>query len=230
MEVKRILGALAITAVSLVGSGPANANGGTRTKELYAVFDLKTDAPKRAVIKALLDGMANNIDQSETLQPVVMDAPPAQPGHFQLIDPTLSGPMASMFAMVPAAQRAALKRVSCDGAVWIAEADRRVEGMGKLHLSLCLYPYVGGYALDAYGIQIDDHSGGLSKIIGRAIASKIVGTSDAWTSKVVLDLVRAVRAENGAKVSYSDGSLEFQGEPWNQESQLTAAQEHLDHH
>ena len=227
---KHMMSCAFVMIAALGGAGSASANGGTRTKELYAVFDLATAAPKRVVIKALLDGMANNLDKSETLTPVVLDAPPAQPGHFKVIDPTSEGPMASMYAMLPASQRAQLKRATCDGAVWTADAVRHVEGMQTLHMTLCLFPYQGGFALDAYGVETEDHGGGLSKLIGRAIASKIVGTPDAWTSKVILDLVRSVRVEAAATVKYTDGSIEFQGEPWLQDSQLTAAQEHLDKH
>jgi len=67
-------------------------------------------------------------------------------------------------------------------------------------MTLCRFPYQGGYNFDVHGISLEDRSGGLANVLGRAIATRVAGTADAWTSKTVLDLVRAVRVEVAAKV------------------------------
>lgn len=222
----------ALAALLLGGSAavPARADTSTRSRELYAIFDFATDAPKGQVIKATLDGMAMNISHSDTMTPVVMDEPPVTPGRFRVVDLLDGNPMASMLALAPASQRMQFKRATCDGAIWIADAVREVEGMHTLRLTLCLFPRRGGVQLDAYGLEVQSRGGGLSQIVGRAISNKIVGTPDAWVSKTLLDMVRSIRERTAAKVTYVDGSLDFQGEPWMQSSQLTAAQEHLAGH
>ena len=64
---------------------------------------------------------------------------------------------------------------------------------------------------------------GLSAMLGRAISNKLVGGPDQWVTKTIVDIVRSVRKRTGASVKYVDGSLEFDGEPWMQDGELTAA-------
>lgn len=230
MAFKIKVAAFSALSVGLMSAVPAYADTSTRSRELYAIFDFTTSAPKPQVIKATLDGMAMNISRSDTMTPVVMDEPPATAARFKIVDALAGNPMAAMLAMAPASTRMQFKKATCDGAVWVADAVREVEGLHQLRLSLCLFPRQGGYQLDMYGIETQDRGGGLDKIIGRAISNKIVGTPDAWVSKTLLDMVRAIRERTQAQVKYVEGSLDFQGEPWMQESQLTAAQEHLAGH
>lgn len=223
--VRAALGAVLTASCSL-----AHAETSTRSREIYAIFDFSTSASKQQVIKAALDGMKINISRSDTMTPVVMDEPPEKAARFKIVDMAEGSPLAGFLAMAPASTRMALKRATCDGAVWIADAQRVVEGIHNLRLTLCLFPRRLGYALDLYAIDTQDRGGGLGTMLGRAIANKVVGGPDAWVSKTVLDIVRSIREKTQSEVKYVDGSLEFEGEPWMQSGQLTAAQERLGGH
>ena len=194
---------------------PASAQDRNQSNELYHIFDLKTAAPKRDMIAAAGAGLKRNTSDAQTMTPIVMGTPPETPGRFTIRNPLEGGAsMGGIAAMIPASQLAQFKQASCDGAVWIANALRKVRGSQTLRLTLCLFPYQQGYQLNVYGIDVKEQGGGISARLGRALAEQVVGKPDGWTEKTILDVVREIRAKTGATVSYVEGQPEIAGTPW----------------
>jgi len=209
---------LAFTVAMAAMPQSAHAQDSSRTTELYHIFDFKTTARRGDVIKALQDGLNPNVSNSNTVTPVVMGPPPETPGRFRLVNPLENSPFAGF---VSTSDMAAVKQARCDGAVWISSAVRKVRGSQTLMLTMCLYPYVQGYQLDVYAIDIKEKGGGLSARLGRVLGEAVVGKSDNWTNKTILDVVRSVRRNTGAAVSYVEGQPEFIGSPWEDPTQAT---------
>lgn len=215
---KRSLYIMTAAVSALAMAAPASARDSARVNEFYHIFDIQTSATKSQVIKATLDGMVNNIADSETITPIVLDQPPEQPRRFTLSNPFENSPMAGMMAMVPAAQLAQFKVAKCDGAIWIANANRKVHGSQNLRLTLCLFPYSKGYQMDVYGIDSTARGGALSDMIGRAIGNAIVGDPSKWTNKTVVDIIRSIRTRATARITYVEGQPAFEGTPWEDQS------------
>ena len=205
ISVASIAGALAMTPIAAV------AQDSSRTTELYHIFDFKTAVKRGEMIKVLQDGINPNISKSNTVTPIVMGPAPETPGRFTLVNPFENSPYAGF---ISTSQLSTIKQARCDGAVWISSAVRKVRGSQQLMITLCLFPYVEGYQLDVYAIDIKEKGGGLDARLGRALGQAIVGNSDNWTNKTILDVVRYVRSTAGATVTYVEGQPEFTGTPW----------------
>lgn len=207
-------------------AAPVVAQDRNQSAELYHIFDLLTSAPRRDVIAAADAGLKRNTSEAQTITPIVMGPPPETPGRFTIRN-MLEGnaAMGGIAAMIPAAQLAQFKQASCDGAVWVANALRKVRGSQTLRMTLCLYPYRAGYHLNVYGIDVKEKGGGLSARLGRALAEQVVGKADEWTDKTILDVVRSIRASTGATIAYVEGQPEFAGKPWEDLPQAASADE-----
>ena len=211
-----IIGPLTMLALS----APANAQQADRTTEMFHIFDIKTDASKAEVSRALIDGLNNNVSDSQTITPLVRGAPPETPGTFELTNPLENSRLGGLAGLLGSAQTAQLKQVTCDGAVWIANFQRRLKGSQQLRATLCLFPYVEGYHLDVYALDTVEKGGGLSKKLGRLIAGAVVGDPGDWTNKTIVDTLRSVRAQTGAEISYVEGQPALRGTPWIDETTL----------
>lgn len=214
----RTLIALFLAPALLAAQSPAHAEESSRATELYHIFDIKTAAKRDAIIKALQDGLNPNISKSDTITPLVMGAPPETPGKFTLVNPFEASPLGGL---IPASQMAQMRQVRCDGAVWISTALRKVRGSNQLKLTMCLFPYAQGYHLDIHAIDIKERGGGLSERLGRAIGTAIVGNSDDWTKKTIIDVVRNVNRTLAPQIRYVEGQPELTGTPWLEAPQLT---------
>lgn len=204
---------------------PAQAQQAARTNELYHIFDIRTQADRQTIIRALTDGMNINVSDSENVTPLVRGAPPATPGSFELVDPFSDGRLGAFGALLGSAQQAQIKQVKCDGAVWISNAQRRIRGSQNLRLTMCLFPYADGqngegYHLDIYGLDTKDRGGGLSQRLGRAIAGAVVGDPGNWTNKTIIDLLRTVGRQTNAEINYVEGQPGFEGRPWDEDYQV----------
>lgn len=213
---------LAITAALALAAAPSGAlaQQASRSTELYHIFDIRTSADKNTMIRALTDGLNFNVSDSQTITPLVRGEPPETPGTFELVDPLAEGRLGALGSLLGSAQAAQLKQVRCDGAVWISTAQRRLRGSQNLRMTLCLFPYVGGYHLDVYAIDTADKGGSLGRRLGRAIAGAIVGDPGDWTNKTIVDALRSLRTNAGGTITYVEGQPAFSGEPWNESSTL----------
>jgi hypothetical protein len=81
-----------------------------------------------ASLSRLVETLNANVTDSDTVMPLVRGEPPEKPGTFELVDALENSRMGGLAALIPAAQRAQFKQVKCDGAVWIANAVRRIRG------------------------------------------------------------------------------------------------------
>lgn len=212
LKLRPAAAAAGIAIASLSGAA-AQAQDSSRTNEIYHIFDIQTSARRAEIIKALQDGLNPNISKSDTMTPLVMGPPPQSAGRFSLVNP-FENTQFPYAAMIPAAQMAQLRQVRCDGAVWINSAVRKVHGSQQLMLTMCLFPYTQGYQLDVYAIDMKEKGGSLSNRLGRALGEAIVGNSDGWTNKTILDTVRNVRRTLSARITYVEGQPEFTGAPW----------------
>lgn len=211
--------------LTVLAMTPAHAQQAGRTNELYHIFDLRTQADRQTLIRALTDGMHINISDCETLTPLVRGEPPATPGTFELVDPFSEGRLGAFGALLGSAQQAQVKQVKCDGAVWISSAQRRVRGSQNLRLTMCLFPYQDGYHLDIYGLDSKERGGGLSQRLGRAIAGAVVGDPGEWTNKTIIDVLRTVRRQTNAEINYVEGQPGFEGRPWEEARQVMPNEE-----
>ncbi|WP_052208913.1 hypothetical protein [Croceibacterium mercuriale] len=204
---------------------PVQAQQAERTKELYHIFDIRTQANRQELIRALTDGINLNASDSETVTPLIRGTPPAQAGTFELVDPFAGGRLGGFGALLGAAQQAQVKQVQCDGAVWIANAKRRIRGSQNLRMTMCLFPYTDGYHLDVYGLDTEDRGGGISRRLGRLIAGAVVGDPGDWTNKTIIDLLRTVDRQTNADINYVEGQPAFEGRPWEEAQQVMPNEE-----
>ena len=174
------------------------------TQEEYQFFRWKPDAPKRVMIQAATSSLARYASGWQTTTPIVMDAPLPVAERFKLINPLASSPLAGLAAL-GGASALQFRVATCDGAVWISNIQRDVEGSQHLRVTACLFPSSSGYDLDLYMTDVHDQGGGLSQMLGRAIAGRLVGSPDEWKNRlqdaVVADLTQAA----GTPVIYVEG-------------------------
>ena len=211
---KSIRASLIIAAACAAMAAPAAAQRADRSIEIYHIFDIKTDAPRSEVARAMTDGLNINVSDSDTIMPLVRGAPPETPGTFELVNPFENSRLGGLGALLGASQQAQIKQVQCDGAVWIANAVRRIRESQKLRMTMCLFPYTDGYHLDVYAVDTQEKGGGLAARLGRAIAGAVVKNPREWTNKTILDTVRSVTRQTGAEVRYIEGQPSFEGTPW----------------
>jgi hypothetical protein len=211
--------------LALLAITPAHAQQAERTKELYHIFDIRTQADRQQLIRALSDGININASDSETVTPLIRGTPPAQAATFELVDPFANGRLGGFGALLGAAQQAQVKQVQCDGAVWIANAQRRIRGSQNLRMTMCLFPYTDGYHLDVYALDTEDRGGGISRRLGRLIAGAVVGDPGDWTNKTIIDLLRTVDRQTNAEINYVEGQPAFEGRPWDEDYQVMPSEE-----
>lgn len=207
------LTALVVVAGSLSGCGTVNNALAEKTKtvEYYRIFDIASDSDRVSVINAASDGLGQNINSAQETTPIPnFSKAPAEPGRFKLVNP-FEG---TKLALLASASGASLKMASCEGegVVWTAQATREVAGSDSLKLTACLWQYQGGYHLDTYA-TFQKKTGGLMQI-SRSMASAMAGTPEEWTEKTFLDIVRQIRSETGAKITYLEGYPKMEGTPW----------------
>ncbi len=144
------------------------------TQEEYQFFRWTTDAPKRVMIQAATSSLARYASGWQTTIPIVMDAPPPVAERFKLIN-TLANPPLAGLAALGGASALQFRVATCDVAIWISNIQRDVEGSQHLRVTACLFPSSSGYDLDLYMTDVHDQGGGLSQMLGRAIAGRMVG-------------------------------------------------------
>ena len=217
---RKSLSVFSIASVMLATAAPAAAQRADRSIEIYHIFDLKTDASRTEITRAITDSLNANVTDSDTVMPLVRGEPPETPGTFELVDPFENSRLGGLGALIGASQRAQLKQVQCDGAVWIANAVRRIRGSQNLRLTMCLFPYTDGYHLDVYAVDTQEKGGGLAAKLGRAIAGAVVKNPREWTNKAIVGTVRSVANKTSAVVTYVEGQPAFEGTPWADENTL----------
>jgi hypothetical protein len=189
---------------AVVGTALAGCSTGTgemfasrdRTVEYVRIFDLKTEAPPPAVLRAASEGISRNILNATLATPLPVTADVLdQPGRFKL-------------AETPGAARGP----GCDGASWSAQARPDVRGTQDMHIVACLYPYKTGYHLDMYAAFTKKEGGWLAW--PRRATGMVLGTPEKYVEKTMLDLVRTIRETTNAQVALVEARPEVTGTPW----------------
>lgn len=207
----KLIGLVLIFAGTLNGCGSLNNALAQKSKtvEYYRIFDIQTDSDRATVINAASNGLGQNINSANESTPIPnFSTPPEQSGRFFLVNPFAGSNMASLAA----ANGVSLKVATCDGAVWVAQATREIENSSTLKLTSCLWQYKNGYHLDVYA-SFNKKTGGIMQI-SRSMSDAMVGTSEEWTEKTFLDIVREIRKETDAKITYLEGYPKMHGTPW----------------
>jgi hypothetical protein len=199
--------------IMTTGCGALNNRLAEKTKmvEYYRIFDIKTTAGWPEVIDAASNGLGRNVGNASEATPIPpFSTPPDEPGRFKIVNP-LEGTNLGMLAGLQGGSLG-FKMATCDGAIWTANAERDISGSNNLRITACLFQYKEGYHLDTYGIFTKEE-GGL-KLLGRAVAHKLVGTPEQWTEKAFLDIVRNIRKMTSAEVILLEGHPKMDGTPW----------------
>lgn len=202
--------ALAVLSLSLSGCGSLNnaLSEKTKTVEYYRIFDIKTQANRYEIAEAASDGLGRNVNDAQETTPIPTSAtPPQTPGRFSLSNPFAGSKLAALASV----GGTSLKIATCDGAAWTATANREVSS-STLKLTACLFPYTEGYHLDLYATFTKKEGGILQ--LSRSAANALVGSPEEWTEKTFLDIVRQIKSELGAEVTYLEGQPKLQGTPW----------------
>lgn len=206
---------LAVSACGSVNNALVEKN---KSVEYYRIFDIKTTASRQAIAQAASDGLGRNTTGIEESMPIPASAEvPETAGRFQLVSPFKNTQIAAL-----AGAAAMLKMATCDGASWIAQSKRTIDGGSNkmfgtmkdsnLRLTACLFPYKEGYHLDFYA-SFTKTEGGIFQI-SRSAAHALVGTPEEWTEKTFLDIVRSIRAKTGAEITLLEAQPEIVGTPW----------------
>jgi hypothetical protein len=215
-----VIAAVAVTTLS----GCASVNNASTEKqksiELYRVFDIQTKADRYHVADAASDGLGANVSSANEKRPIVMGEKPDKPGRFKPSNLGSSmgnqvGGMMQLAMQMNSSISNMLKTVECEGAVWTATAQRKVDNAFDMSFNLCLWEYKGGYALDVYANYTKKEGGGFLGLDGlvRDAAYAISGTPEAWAEKTVLDIVREIKTRNGGEVKFVEGYPELESTP-----------------
>jgi hypothetical protein len=183
----------------------------TTTVEYLRVFDLVTDASASTIGKAAADGLARNVNRvnsSSTPQP--RGELPEKPATLQIGNPLAGSKIAAL--MAASGQAAGLRVASCEGAVWTGNANRTIRGTSDLRLTVCVFPYKGGYHLDMHGIFVKEEGGVFQ--ISRDAAAAMIGTPEEWTEKTFMDVVRNIKASIKTDIKLVEAQPDVIGTPW----------------
>lgn len=171
-----------------------------RTVEYVRVFDIKTEAPPPAVVRAASEGISRNIHNATLATPLPATAEVLdQPGRFKL-------------AETPGGAGAPALGPDCDGASWTAKARPDVRGGQDMHIVACLYPYKTGYHLNLYAAFTKKEGGWLEW--PRRATGMVLGTPEKFAEKTMLDLVRTIRETTKAQVALVEAKPDVAGAPW----------------
>ncbi|MBE0422167.1 MAG: hypothetical protein ACTJH9_11425 [Pseudoalteromonas sp.] len=204
--------ALSLIVATLTGCGTVN-NAlveKTKTVEYYRIFDIKTQADRYVIADSASNGLGRNVNDAQEATPIPTSSElPSKAGRFTLVNPFEGSKFAALAA---GGGQLGFKVATCENASWTANATRSISGQSKLKLTACLFPYTEGYHLDLYA-SFTKKEGGIMEL-SRKAASAMVGTPEEWTEKTFLDIVRQIKEDTGAQVSFIEGYPKPQGTPW----------------
>jgi hypothetical protein len=209
-----IIGVVA-SAVGLSGCAATNQVLAKRTitAEHYRIFEIKTDAGRSAISNAASAGLRRNVNAVNENSSIPTSADlPEKPGRFKLTNPFEGTRIGALAAA--SGQALAFKLATCEGSAWMAKANRTIRGQSDLQLTVCVWPFKGGYHIDMYG-TFTKEEGGLMQV-SREMASGMVGTPEEWAEKTFLDVIRSVKQTTGGEIRLIEGQPDIKGTPWNE--------------
>jgi len=208
-----------IVSCGLSGVSHAQSNS---TTEMYYIFDIKTTASAQEVGSAIAKGIKRHAPKMNSNFPLVMEPSPVEPKRFEIVDMSESFSqrpgIGGLLALAQASgQGGHFKTAKCDGAVWIGKFTRDIANQ-TLSMSTCLFPYQGGFSLNVYGQ--DTHKkgrGGLSGLIGQAVAEGVIGKPQKWTRNTFKNMRKKLYEKVGVLAVLEEGQprldFTFKDEP-----------------
>lgn len=207
--------AAAISAFAIV-SAPAEAGVRNRGYQAYAIIDFRTDA-KTAVladtVEKAIEGYASDLSTNRPIGVPVTNTP----GRFQIVNPLANSPISGLLAM--SGNAAQFETATCPGAVWQANLTRKLSGVQSMKAVLCIYLYddkdgVRHAQLQMYANDATEKGGTILERVGRAAATKVVGTPEEFTTRMLKDAVTSLEAATGAGAFLVEGEPEIPGLAW----------------
>lgn len=213
MKTRLIIAALGATAL-LSGCGSVNQllAEQTETTEYLRIFDIKTTANVKQVGQALQAGMSKNLEDPKIERSLMVNSIPETPGRFTT-DDALQNSNFSRLVQMTGGSLAQFRVMKCDGAPWKGMGTRSSStGDWDGRVTVCLFPYKGGYHVDMYGYMAVK-KGGIKELVRGSVYS-VMGNPVEWMEKSLLDTVRTVRQDLGAEVTLVEADPEIEGTPW----------------
>lgn len=204
----------AAVAFGLSGCGQLNSvlNETTETHEFYRIYDVKTTADVDELGDALVAGMKYNLAYPKVNKPIVTTPIPKTPGRFT-VDNALEGTNFSRLSQLSGGSTAHLKLMVCEDSPWTARATRGESGDDwDGSVSVCVFPYEGGYHVDMYG-YITVKKGGFKEVVRSGVYA-VMGDPFQWIEKSMLDTIREARKTLNAEVNFVEGRPKMYGTPW----------------
>ena len=183
----------------------------TKTIEYYRIFDIKTQADRYTIAESASNGLGRNVHDATEARPIPTSSElPVKADRFALVNPFEGSKLGAL--MSGGGGQLGFKIATCDKASWTANATRSISGQSELKLTACLFPYQEGYHLDLYATFTKKEGGFME--LSRMASSAMVGTPEEWTEKTFLDIVRQIKNDTGAQVSFIEGYPKLEGTPW----------------
>ena len=179
--------------------------------EFFRIYDLKTQSSFEAIANAASNGVGKDINNMQSDFPInTSGAIPDKPRYMTLTNPFAGSPLG---ALTEAAGSVRMNIATCDGAVWTAMSSRANNGNFGDNITLCLFPYKGGYQLDMYG-ALTQQSGGLMQF-SRAIVNSALGSPREFMEKAFNDTLVSIHdAVPDAQLSFVRGEPAPSSLPW----------------
>lgn len=211
MQAKTFLLLSALSA-TLAGCGTINNSLADKTTQIeyFRVYDIKTTASVSKLGKAASDGIGKDINDMQSAYPIDTSGDvPVKPGHMNLKNPFANSALA---AFTNNAGNIGFKIATCDGAAWTSTSQRDFNGSFGHSLTLCLFPYQGGYQLDMYGV-LTEKSGIFHP--DRYVSDALLGSPKQFMEKAFADTLTAIHQNvPNAQIEFVRGEPQPGPLPW----------------
>lgn len=211
MKAKSIILILAVSAV-LAGCGSISNSLADKTTQIeyFRVYDIKTSASATTLGRAASDGIGKDINDMQSVYPIDTSGEiPIKPKHMELKNPFSNS---SFAALVSNAGNIGFKIATCEGAAWTSTSQRDFNGSFGHSLTLCLFPYQGGYQLDMYGV-LTEKSGIFNP--DRYVSDALLGSPRKFMEKAFYDTLASIHhTEPNADITFVRGEPQPGPLPW----------------
>lgn len=204
---------IALAAAACFSQAQAASN---RSYQAYAIVDFKTDMPKAQIADTVEKAINKYASDLQTNRPIAVPMTET-PGRFVISNPLEGSPFANIAAM--AGNTAQFQTATCPGAVWTANFTRSISNLQAMKAVLCLYQYQPKdgerhVQLQMYVNDVTMKGGSIMDRVGRAAATKLVGTPEEFTSNMLKDAVSSIEVATGAGAFLVEGEPEIPGLAW----------------
>lgn len=187
---KKIIAAVILTSISLVGCKSTSMTKTKETKKSYVIYDIQVgdSISPTDMSKAIKEALQANTDSVKIIEDLPPYPLPEKSPRFQLINPFGKSAMAALAGNI--------KIPTCDGALVYGQAtDKSMSSYGEnTQFYTCLWQYEGGYHVDIY-TQFQIESGGLANI-GVDMMRGMMGDSSQFIPRTINSIKHNLEALN----------------------------------